>query len=181
MDTSRVGSIKRCIYFFCDYIVKYPHRDVDQFLLFIYWLKMAVPKYRDYELSRIRAQILKIVPEKFKSAILSTRIISDYISLAKLSINGNYKANCPICLGEEIRDKSNHFPHIMFVPCGHSICERPCFDMFKKINDIDNHFICPLCRQKVTRLFDTDKSTMGREFYESFIIDELVCEILDFF
>mgnify|MGYP000316897052 CR=1 FL=1 len=179
MDTSRNESIKRCIYNFCDYMVKNPHCDKDQFPTCIYWLKMAEPKYGCFELSRIRKQMLKIVPGEFKTAILATHISSDYILLAKLSINGNYKANCPICSGEEIRDVNYYFPHNVF-PCGHSICDDTCFNLFKKTNNVNNPFPCPICRQQVTRIFDSEKVKMDQEFYDSFITDDLVFRILYF-
>ena len=178
MDYSQVGVIKQAIVYHCNYLIhdhiriQGPHPNWNNRMV-SYWLGKANPEFYDVERSKILRKILTDIPGKLRAAVLATNITNNYIFLARLSIQRDWKLDCPICLGEEIISRENYYNHIIMIPCGHSMCRNGCFDKFSKMGHTD----CPICRQKIVNTFETRDVHMGKEFYESFVTDDLVLEV----
>lgn len=112
--------------------------------------------------------------------------ITDFVFLALLNKKREWKTSCSICLTEHITGTTcscGHSEVVVFRPCGHAMCGRPCFIEFMR-----NHYIpmktktfnsggtvfrvsnavsynadlsemdirCPLCNTKIERTFEAE-------------------------
>jgi hypothetical protein len=79
-------------------------------------------------INTIKENILSIM-HKFLNN--NPHINTEFCFLARLGINRNWKSNCAMCLTENIMGTTctcGHTEIVVFRPCGHTICAKPCYD-----------------------------------------------------
>jgi hypothetical protein len=110
----------------------------------------------------------------------------DALFLAKLGKTRNWRSGCVICLTEDIMGTTctcGHTEIVVFRPCGHAICVRPCFAQWVNhaginlerqtaIIDGQTYYIgeqrnvnlsapnlqCPTCRTPIQRSFRAEEA-----------------------
>ncbi len=104
--------------------------------------------------------ITKLTPPVLNKALkkytFEDKTISDFVFLALLGKKRNWKEQCAICLCDKIMGTTcgcGHTEIIVFRPCGHSVCNSPCFKTFMTTQNIklkpklfkcgDQTFVCP--------------------------------------
>lgn len=65
---------------------------------------------------------------------------SDFAFLMSLNLRGrNWRAGCAICLTDKIMGTicgRGHTEIVVFRPCGHSVCARPCFGQIMDMHNL---------------------------------------------
>lgn len=147
--------------------------------------------FDDFKMMSQKFVINKLSQHSFDE--LNNDQISDCLFLALHGTQRNYRNGCAICLRDDIMGTTcgcGHIEIVVFRPCGHSVCARPCFEDFTKHNNITNgcNFDCPICRQRVQKTFraenvkidpewKTELIEIGRQYtYDhTEIIDNKIC------
>ena len=160
-------------------------------------LRYAEP-YTYTDIKQIKAKIVNAVKEYIKQNV-DTRLSF----VAKVSKNRDWKSACFICLEEgENMGKTcscGHCETVMFQPCEHTMCLKPCFVQFMEMQgfidklkqktmmidgqsyylnnsidvDINVNFLCPYCKQTVEHTFcvetDVKMDDIDKEFFEKIL------------
>ena len=97
-------------------------------------LTLVIPVLTDYEITKmgniIRETCKTMLFDQIKNKNLSDPTLTDYEFLALLGTKRNWIDNCLICLEEKIGKVCGCglTSKIVFRPCGHTFCMKPCFD-----------------------------------------------------
>lgn len=127
-----------------------------------------------------------LLDEALTKVELKDMSVPDAIFLAKLGKTRNWRSGCVICLTEDIMGTTcgcGHTEIVVFRPCGHAICVRPCFAQWTNHAGVNvdrktitwngvtfyvgqeldvnlNHpnLQCPTCRSPIERTFRAEES-----------------------
>lgn len=168
------------------------------------WLSTSHPKFTCFTVSRLMDKICEIIPGKITESLkkfnISDPSISNFTFLTLLDKQREWNHECPFCLEDEHMGKSCECGHkeiVIFRPCGHSVCARPCFTKLMKDKlevktlktadgrtfmipgkfetTLDCNFECPVCRQTVTKTFDMNDIIVDATFWNvDWIVDEVM-------
>lgn len=202
-------AIKNALYSFCTSLIIYHFdkwKNGEKIFLpkpYTSDLKRAYPSFTNEEIDSINDFSINKLPSLLLNAIENTKIMNDFVFLAKLGLSRNWKSGCGICLTDKIMGTTctcGHTEIAVFKPCGHSVCANPCFKQFiehKEIKlkptevvvdgqkfimptnidiNINTNFECPLCREIVKSVFKAEDVKMG-DFYKEFITEDLMNQI----
>lgn len=159
------------------------------------WMKDALPtlarvKPLNDKMFTIVYHIVNVIPSKFNTYIESLNIddpnTTDFEFITLLGKKRDWNIGCPICLEKRVTGITCHCgcsEIILFRPCGHVICGKPCFVEFANANGLNLHeyvytigkmnfntvdsvdydidfsgknIKCPICREIITRSFRTE-------------------------
>ena len=159
------------------------------------WMKDALPtlarvKPLNGKMATILYHIVNLIPSMFdtyiKSLHTNDQTISDFEFITLLGKTRDWNTGCPICLDKRITGitcSCGCSEIILFRPCGHVMCGKPCFVEFACANDIELHecnytfgktnfnavdsmdyhidfcgknIKCPICREIITSSFRTE-------------------------
>jgi hypothetical protein len=118
-----------------------------------------------------RARVAGLVRSRMNQLQLED---DDFSFVARQEIDRVWTNYCVMCLEENASagkacsccDVKNF---AMFVPCGHTVCKRPCYERFRPqdlmpsrcLGETDVHlkepFDCPMCRQQIRQVIETSK------------------------
>lgn len=122
---------------------------------------------------------------EFKKHLETTQsTTSNFDFLSRLSLHRDWNHSCMICLEDQCMGRAclcGHTEIIIFRPCGHSMCNKPCFQTYAKTNPDT----CPLCRTSIGDVFEVDKCYYDHSFdtfldnIETSLIDQ--CGFADLF
>ena len=154
-----------------------------------------------YDSEELLSEIINTV-KKYVTVCKEQNIKTNLAITALAGSIKDWKSQCCICLEEEHMSKlcdCGHSETIMFYPCQHTMCRKPCFEgymksighisdngsMTKIINgikflvsgmvktDMDTNFDCPLCRQKVSHVFCPELEALITEQDKEIILPPL--------
>lgn len=155
-------------------------------------------KYVQEHNDTINARVI----EEFKKYLDRQPNDNNFDFLARLSLKRDWAHECFLCLNDE---QMGHIctcgckEIVVFRPCGHSVCLRPCFTKFynqplseKEIIEdgevsviigrlnvnLDTNFECPMCRTHVTQTFASDDvECEGIDDFVEYLFDKLKDEM----
>jgi hypothetical protein len=132
---------------------------------FMYVIPKLTKKYDEY----IRDDLIREFCKKYVPLYLRSLKIDDNVCNALfmgiLGINGrNPIEDCVICLGcGEICNCGNRST-LIFRPCGHNVCNYPCFYNYNKKNEGK----CPVCKEGYTSYFVSNFAYLNSDIIDYF-------------
>lgn len=174
-------------------------------------IERTYPLLSYYEMDKIYDEIEKLVPQKLEDIIKTLDIrnpsLSNFEFLALLGKERNWKEGCAICLAEKIMGTSctcGHTEISVFRPCGHTLCNKPCFVDFMKSkkyqskpktfttrdgekltvvgafeSETNFEFVCPLCTQTVTNTFQAQDICFECDIFDVKMLAEKIATTCD--
>lgn len=136
-------------------------------------LSMAYPSIiNKYHLMKVMCESIRDYLYKTLSTLVMTAETSDLLFMAKIGSTRDWAKDCSICLLGKIGDPhgwGGHHQRIsIFRPCGHSVCETPCYARLQL-----HHLKCPICRIPITKSFSHHGQYFSREIID-LIYDDIM-------
>lgn len=143
----------------------------------------------------IRNNLINLINQQITACNLNSNHKDNFTFLYLLNKSRDWKSECVVCLGEIGKTDCccDHKETVIMRPCGHSMCQRPCFNNYMVSKDIPitpmkivHHgqqylrphvmdiskctgFPCPTCRTDVVSCFRAEDISIEDTMIQSFI------------